>query len=131
MRKPHPPGCRRRRSNGVRRLPRAGANSESRSAEARSSEHSLAPRSSHFATVPPPARASDAATSLVDGRCGRENRDMDSIENPDDLQRAFLEENLAAIAEVARAGYAREGRGAVFAFEDNIVSAVLGDAPSV
>jgi hypothetical protein len=56
---------------------------------------------------------------------------MDEIENPDDLQRTFLEENLGAIADVARGGYEREGRGAVFMFEDNIVAAALGEAPAV
>src|SRR5687768_1182703 len=56
---------------------------------------------------------------------------MEQTENPDDLQRTFLEENVGAIADVARGGYARDGRGAVFLFEDNIVAAVLGDAPSV
>jgi len=45
--------------------------------------------------------------------------------------RRFLEENHARIANVAREGYLEHGRGAIFIFEDTILDALDGGAPTV
>lgn len=56
---------------------------------------------------------------------------MPEQDERDELQRRFIEENIETISALARIGYEREGRGAVFVFEDNILAALLGDAVSV
>src|SRR4051812_15438852 len=56
---------------------------------------------------------------------------MDGNDEAQDEHKRFLEENHARIAKVAREGFVEHGRGAVFVFEDAILDAVSGLAPTV